>query len=465
MAMATLEFLGGVGTVTGSKFLVETEGRRLLVDCGLYQGLKELRLRNWDQFPLDPASIDWVVLTHGHIDHSGYLPRLIKAGFGGPIYATRATADLLKILLPDSGHLQEEEAEYHNKHGTSTHTPALPLYTAEDGLKAAAKVAGVGHQEPLPLVSGIQISFRRAGHILGSASVALEIGKAGGRTRVVFSGDVGRYNAPILPDPTPIGEADYVVVESTYGNRRHDSEPIPAQLERVINEGVKRGEAIVIPAFAVGRTQELMYHLNGLETAGRIPRLPTYVDSPMAIEATEIYCAHSEEFNGEMVALVMNRKCPLHSGEFRLARTAEESKAINAIRGPILIMSASGMATGGRVLHHLKLRLPDPRTTVLLVGYQAEGTRGRLLQDGAKSLKMLGEVVPVRAHVETIHGLSAHADADGLMRWLRTATRPPKRVFVVHGDPEPAQALAARITDELGWPVVVPAYRDRFTIE
>lgn len=463
--MAAIQFLGGVGTVTGSKFLVETGGRRLLVDCGLYQGLKELRLRNWERLPVDPASIDWVVLTHGHIDHTGYLPRLLKDGFAGRVYATRATVDLLKILLPDSGHLQEEEAAYHNKRGTSKHRPALPLYTAGEGRKAAERVEGVGYREPVEPVSGIQMSFGRAGHILGSAIVTLEIGGRNDRRRLVFSGDLGRYGAPILPDPPPIEEADYVIVESTYGDRRHDPEPIPTQLKRVVRNAVERAGAIIIPAFAVGRTQELMYHLSALEQAGRLPRLPTYVDSPMAIEATEIYCAHPEDFDRDMRAMVMNRNCPLHCGDFRLARTPEESKAINAIRGPVLIIAASGMATGGRVLHHLRLRLPDPRTTVLLVGYQAPGTRGRLLQDGSKSLKMFGEVVPVRAHVEVIHGLSAHADSDGLLRWLGTARKPPKRVFIVHGDPGPAEALAARVRDELGWGAAVPAYGDRVVIE
>jgi metallo-beta-lactamase family protein len=413
---------------------------------------------------VDPASIDWVVLTHGHIDHSGYLPRLFRDGFDGQVYATRATADLLKILLPDSGHLQEEEAEYHNRRGTSKHTPALPLYTAEEGVQAARRVTGVGYGEALELIPGLRISFRRAGHILGSAILAVEVGEGKERRRLVFSGDLGRYGAPILPDPAPIGEADAVIVESTYGDRRHDPEPIPTQLERVIKAAVDRGGAIVVPAFAIGRTQELMYHVSGLEQAGRLPRLPTYVDSPMAIEATEIYCAHPEEFDGDMRAMVMDRNCPLHSGDFRLARSPEESKAINAIAGPVLIISASGMATGGRVLHHLRRRLPDPRTTVLLVGYQAEGTRGRLLQDGAQSVRMFGEEVPVRAHVEVVHGLSAHADAEGLMRWLRTATRPPRRVFAVHGNHGPAEALAARVRGELGWKTVVPAYRDRVEV-
>lgn len=463
--MATIEFLGAAGTVTGSKFLVEAEGRRVLVDCGLYQGLKELRLRNWEPLPVDPASIDCVVLTHGHIDHTGYLPRLMRNGFRGPVYATRATADLLGLLLPDSGHLQEEEAAYHNMRGTSKHDPALPLYTAEEGVEAATRVKGVAYREPLDLAAGLRASFQRAGHILGSAIVTLEVGRRPDLRRIVFSGDLGRYGTPILPDPAALGEADYVVVESTYGDRRHKMEPIADQLESVITGAVARKGAIIVPAFAIGRTQELMFHLSGLEKAGRIPQLPTYVDSPMAIAATEIYCAHPEDFEGNMRAMVMTRNCPLHCGDFRLARSPMESRAINDVAGPVLIISASGMATGGRVLHHLRQRLSDPRTTVLLVGYQAVGTRGRLLQEGARSLRIFGEDVAVRAQVETIHGLSAHADSDGLMRWLRTAARPPKRVFIVHGDPEPARAFAARITNELGWPVVVPGYRNRFTLE
>ena len=459
--MATLEFLGATGTVTGSKFLVETGAGRLLVDCGLYQGLKVLRQRNWERLPVDPASIDWVVLTHGHIDHTGYLPRLVKDGFRGHVYSTRATADLLRILLPDSGHLQEEEAAYHNKRGTTKHKPALPLYTAEEGLAAAEAVKGVDYRAPLALAPGLRVTFRRAGHILGSATVTVEIQ---GR-RLVFSGDLGRYGAPILPDPMPIEEADDVVVESTYGDRRHDPAPIPSQLERVIKDAVDRKGAVIVPAFAIGRTQELMYHLAGLEKAGRIPRLPVYMDSPMAISATEIYCAHPEDFEGDMRGMVMNRNCPLQCGDFRLARTPEESRAINDVHGPVLIISASGMATGGRVLHHLKQRLPDPHTTVLLVGYQAVGTRGRRLQNGEETLRIFGEDIRVRARVETIHGLSAHADADGLLRWLGTAGRPPERVFVVHGDPEPAAALAARIRKDLGWPVRVPEYRDRVTLD
>lgn len=463
--MAAIQFLGAAGTVTGSKFLVESGGNRLLLDCGLFQGLKELRLRNWEKLPLAPASIDWVVLTHGHIDHTGYLPRLMKDGFRGAVLGTPATADLMRILLPDSGHLQEEEAAFHNARGTSRHVPALPLYTAEEGRAAAEFVRGLEHARRHFLDANLAVSFSRAGHILGSAIVRVDLGQNARRTRVVFSGDLGRAGAPILPDPEPLGEADYVVVESTYGDRRHGAESIADQLTRVIHDGVARGGPIVVPAFAIGRTQELMYHLAGLEKTGRIPPLPTYVDSPLAIDATEIYCAHPEEYDDEMRALILAKDCPLRAADVRLARTVEESKALNRITGPALIISASGMATGGRVLHHLRRCLPDPRATVLLVGYQAVGTRGRSIQDGAASVRIFGDDVAVRAHVEIVHGLSAHADADGLMRWLGTATRAPARAFVVHGEPEPAATLAARIRAELGWDVTVPGYGDRVALE
>jgi metallo-beta-lactamase family protein len=462
---ATLEFLGAAGTVTGSKFLLTMEGRRILVDCGLYQGLKELRLRNWDALPVEPRSMEHVLLTHAHIDHSGYLPRLRRDGFDGAVHATRGTADLLKILLPDSGRLQEEDAEYHNRRGTSRHAVALPLYTEEDRARAAGRVEAVGYDQPVKLTDALSASFVRAGHILGSAMVRVDVTRAGAGRRIVFSGDVGRYGAPILPDPTPLGDADYVVVESTYGDRRHDPTPVLDQLESVMRAAIARGGAIVVPAFAVGRTQEVMYHLAQLQRAQRLPRLPSYLDSPMAIDATEIYRAHPEDFDANMHALLTGGRSPLEWGEFRIARTAAESKAINAVPGPLLVVSASGMATGGRVLHHLRQRLPDARSTVLLVGYQAIGTRGRALEEGARWVRIFGADVPVRAHVETVPRLSAHADADELMRWLRTASRAPRRLFVVHGEPEPAAALAERVRRELGWPVGVPAYRDCIALE
>jgi metallo-beta-lactamase family protein len=406
-----------------------------------------------------------VVLTHAHIDHIGYLPRLCKDGYAGRAWATRATADLARIMLPDSGHLQEEEAAYHNKRGSSKHRPALPLYTAEEGLRAAQRVKGAGYDTVLEPVPGVRVSFARAGHIIGSAIVRMEIGDGADRRRVVFSGDLGRRAAPILPDPAPIGDADYVVVESTYGDRRHEPTPVAERLAEAIIAGLARGGVIVVPAFAVGRTQDLLYHLSALAGSGRIPRLPVYVDSPMAIDATVIYWTHPEEFDEEMQRLVFGGRSPFEYSNLHLARTVEASQAINDLAGPVLIIAASGMATGGRVLHHLRRRLPDARTTVLLVGYQADGTRGRLLQDGAETLRIFGEDVRVRAHVETVRGLSAHADADGLVAWLRTAARRPRRVFVVHGDPGPARTLAARVREELGWDAVVPGHGDRLELD
>jgi metallo-beta-lactamase family protein len=463
--LATIQCLGASRTVTGSKFLVETDGRRLLVDCGLYQGLKSLRLRNWDPLPIDVTRINAVALTHAHIDHTGYLPRLIKDGFSGPVTATEGTRDLARILLPDSGHLQEEEAAYHNKRGTSKHNPALPLYTAEEGTIAAEKVTGVAYDKPVQLLPGLPATFRRAGHILGSASIHLDLGTGGATRRVVFSGDIGRYDAPILLDPEPLADADYVFVESTYGDRLHDTTPIPDQLERVVRAAIDRGGALVIPAFAVGRTQELIYHLRALEDAGRIPRLPTFVDSPMAIEATALYCSHPEDLDPDTAGPVVSGTCPLHTGRFQLTRSVEDSRKINDVHGTTIIIAASGMATGGRILHHLQRRLPDPKTTVLLVGFQAPGTRGRLIQDGARTIRIFGEDIPVNAHVDVIHGLSAHSDANGLLRWLRTASGRPRHVFVVHGELGAADTFAGRIRTELGWDASVPDYREVVTLD
>jgi len=454
--VTTLTFLGAAGTVTGSKFALELDGRVTLVDCGLFQGRAELRARNWQTLPRAAASISDVLLTHAHIDHSGYLPRLMKQGFRGDVLATHGTRDLLRVLLPDSGHLQEEEARYRNEARATKHLPALPLYTAAQGREAEAHVTGVDWEQRVPLGERAMATFRRAGHILGAAAVHVDITTSDGVSRIVFSGDVGRYDQPILRDPAPLGEADWVVVESTYGDRRHDPTPTATQFERVLHEAVARGGAVVIPAFAVGRTQDVLYELSTLEKAGRIPRLRVYLDSPMAIDATEIYAAHPEEFDADMNARLRAGVSPLRPADFHLARTPADSRAINGVTGPVVVISASGMATGGRVLHHLRRRLPDPRNTILLVGYQVEGTRGRSLEDGASWVKIFGEVIPVRARIETIQGLSAHADADGILRWLRTATRRPKGVFVVHGEPAAAGTLAARIHAELGWPASVP---------
>jgi metallo-beta-lactamase family protein len=451
----TLRFLGAAGTVTGSKYWIRAQGRQILLDCGLFQGLKQLRLRNWAPPPFSPAEIDAVVLSHAHIDHSGYLPLLARQGYRGPIYCTPATADLLRVLLPDAAHLQEEDAERANRRGYSKHHPALPLYTAADAETALALLEPHPYAKAFPVTELVSGLFRRAGHILGSATVELELG-AGPPTTLAFSGDLGRRGRPILRDPDPISRADLLLVESTYGDRTHSPDP-SGELARIVNECVERGGALLIPAFAVGRTQELLWTLRRLEDEQRIPRLPVFVDSPMAIEVTAIYGRHPDDHDLEMEALTDAGRSPLSSHSFHLARTREESKALNQFTGPIIILSASGMATGGRVLHHLKHRLPDPRTTVLLPGFQAAGTRGRALEDGARFVRIHGADVPVRARVEKLDGFSAHADRDEVLGWLSRFEVAPRQTYVVHGEPPAAEALAREIRARLGWQVTVAA--------
>lgn len=449
--MSTIRFLGAAGTVTGSMHLVSANGRRVLLDCGLFQGLKDLRLRNWREPAFDPTSIDAVVLSHAHIDHSGSLPLLVRRGYRGPVYCTPATADLLGVLLPDSAHLQEEEADRANRYGYTKHKPALPLYTAVDAQRALDQLERTGYDRAFPVAGDLTVTYRTAGHILGAATVDLKLGAG---PRVVFSGDLGRYDRPILPDPDPVSDADVLLLESTYGDREH---PVGTadELARVVNETAERGGAVLIPAFVVDRTQEVLWLLQHLEEARRIPALPVYVDSPSATEVTEIYRRHVEEQDGEMRQRTQDGKNPLRTERIQFCSSVQESKLLNDVRGPVIIISASGMATGGRILHHLQHRLPDPRTTVLLVGYQAAGTRGRSLQDGAKTIKMFGEQVPVRARVETIHGLSAHADQAETLRWLAGFTRPPRTTYLVHGEPEAARALTQAITARYRWTVRV----------
>ena len=469
--MPYIQFLGAAGTVTGSKHLINTagpgEGNRgfqALLDCGLFQGQKEWRERNWQDTPIPAREIDAVILTHAHLDHSGWIPRLIREGFGGPIYATPATADLLGILLPDSGHLQEEEAAYANRKKYTRHRPARPLYTRAEAEAVLGQVRPMPYGEWTGIASDIRVRPRRAGHILGSAILEMALPARRGERAVVFSGDLGRYGAPLLPDPTPIAEADYLLVESTYGDRRHPAEPAEDQLAGAIARAAERGGVLLIPAFAVGRTQDVLYLLWRLEESGRFPRTEVYLDSPMAINATDLYCAHPEEFDGETQADMRAGRCALAGHSFHTATTPEASRALNAVTGPGIIISASGMVTGGRILHHMKLRLPDPRSTVLFVGYQAAGTRGRSIRDGAEAVKMFGAWVPVRAHVEAIDGLSAHADADGIQRWLGGFQRPPRRTFIVHGEPQPARALQAAIAARRHWDARVPADGERVTL-
>lgn len=458
--MATLQFLGATGTVTGSKFLIDAAGSRALVDCGLFQGPKELRLRNWESLPVSPASITWVLLTHAHIDHSGYLPRLVRDGFTGPVYATTATADLLKLLLPDSARLQEEDAEYANRKGFSRHSPALPLYTEQDANAGLRLIQRVSYEQDVRLNKFIAARFVPAGHILGSSFIEVNITEAGrAPVKVVFSGDLGRYDEPILNDPAPETEADYLLVESTYGDRLHDHINPKDRLAEIINTTVARGGKIIIPAFAVGRTQLLVYYLRELEDEARIPVLPVAVDSPMGVEATRLYRKHREDHDLDMQRVENLQRNPLATRSFSLVQGRNGSKALKDQKGSAIIISASGMATGGRVLHHLAQWLPDPASTVVFVGYQPAGTRGRRLQDGEKLIKIHGQMVPVRAQIESVSSLSAHADSGEVMRWLGGFKRPPRKTFVVHGEAGSASALRDRIVKELGWDAVIPNYK------
>ena len=461
--MASIRFLGAAGTVTGSRFVVESDRARVLVDAGLFQGPKELRLRNRAPWPLEPASFSAVVLTHAHVDHTGALPLLVRGGYAGRVFCTPATRDLCGLLLPDSGRLQEEEARWANAKGYSRHAPnALPLYTEADALAALARLDPLPYRVRREVAPGVTVRFHRAGHILGSALVELEL--AGPRpVRILFSGDLGRYGAPILPDPEPGLAADALVVESTYGGKRHPRAPPSDALKDEVLRAAKAGGALLVPAFAIGRTQEVLFALRALEGRREIPELPVFVDSPMAVDATSIFVAHREDQDEEMGRLLAAGIEPLRPARLTFARSPEQSKAINHVQGPCVIVSASGMATGGRVLHHLARRLPDARTTVLLVGYQAAGTRGWSLQSGAATVRIHGEDVPVKARVASIGGFSAHADEGEISRWLASFPSRPGRTFLVHGE-GPALAAAKERMDRLGWPAHVPAHLEQVAL-
>ncbi len=448
----TLTFHGAAGTVTGSKHLIQWAGKKVLLDCGMFQGLKELRLRNWNEPPFDPRSVDAVVLSHAHVDHCGYLPLLVKRGFCGPVYCTAGTADLLRVLLPDAAHLMEEEALYANRKGYSKHHPALPLYDARDVERLFPLLRPQPYGKSFAVTAGLRACLRRAGHILGAASVELRWSDSS--RCLVFSGDLGRWDRPILRDPELVADADVLLLESTYGDRLHAADA-QQHLARVLRETAHRGGAVLIPAFAVGRVQELIWTLRQLEDQGEVPLLPVYVDSPMALDVTQLYCRHAEDFDAEMAQSMKDGTCPLCGRTYHLLRTVEESKGLNGRPGPLVIIAGSGMMTGGRILHHLERRLPDARNTVLLAGYQAVGTRGRALLEGATRLRMFGAEVPVRARVEAIDGLSAHADQSELLRWLAGFRRPPVQTYLVHGEPGPAAILAEQIRQRLGWQVAV----------
>jgi metallo-beta-lactamase family protein len=442
-----LTFLGGAGTVTGSKYLVETGSKRILFDCGLFQGLKELRSRNWQRLPVNARAIDAVVMTHAHLDHSGYLPLLVRQGFVGPVYCTASTKDLCEILLPDSGFLQERDAEFANRHGYSRHKPALPLYTKEDAHAALSHLKPVAFHETFD-VGGVRVVYSRAGHFLGAASVTLEAEDK----RIVLSGDIGRYGDPILPDPEPIQEADYLLVESTYGDRLHDKMDPGTALGEVVNRTVSRGGTVVIPAFAVGRAQHLMFYLERLKRAGALQHVPVFLDSPMAVDASDIFCRNLADHR------LPEGECQRACAVAIYVHSTEESKALTQNPMPKVIISASGMATGGRVLHHLKRYAPDPRCTILFAGYQAAGTRGQAMMAGAKTITIHGAEIAVNAEVQNLSMLSAHADQDELMRWLRHFKSSPHRTFMIHGESHASTALATRITGEFGWSCHIPKH-------
>jgi len=449
----TLTFLGAAGTVTGSQHLLDDGQHRLLMDCGLFQGLKALRLRNWAPPRVDPRSLRAVLLSHAHIDHSGHLPRLVRTGYDGPVFCTAGTADLLRVMLPDAARLQEEEAAFANRHRTSKHDPALPLFTTEDAARVLGLVKPVAFDEPFAPAPGVEARFSNTGHILGAGAIQCRIG---GRL-VVFSGDLGRYGVPIMRDPDAVPAADALLVESTYGDRIHPADDSSARLAAAVARAAETKGWLLIPAFAVGRSQEILYDLRELEKARRVPSLPIYLDSPMAIQATAIYASHREEHDADLLRVEADGTRAFAPLRLHLCRSVEDSKALNETGGPGIIIAGSGMATGGRILHHLKRLLPDEATTVLFVGYQAAGTRGRLLRDGARAVKMLGEVVPVRARIEVSDAYSAHADRGEILRWLRGFTRPPAQTYIVHGEASAAAALREAVAAELGWPATVAA--------
>jgi metallo-beta-lactamase family protein len=465
--MAKLTFFGAAGCVTGSRYLVEAAGKRLLVDCGIFQGSQELQDRNYKPLLVDPKTIDYLVLTHAHLDHTGWLPVLVKSGYRGPIYANPATIELTTILLKDSAHLQEEDLLHARIHKDSHHTDPQPLYTTEDVDPALKLIRSMPRSGAFDISPEFRVTSFDAGHILGSSSLELTITEGGKKTVVVFSGDVGRYNQPILKDPTtPPSKADVLICESTYGDRDHPEGDAAELLAQIVNRVVKRGGSIVIPSFAIGRTQTFMYYLRQLEDQQRVPIVPVYVDSPMAISATDLYVKHKEDHDLEFTREEGSdgKGDPLNVHEFHLTRAVEESKAINNVKTPCIIISASGMVSGGRVLHHLAQRLPDARNAVILAGFQAEGTRGRALQEGAKSLKLYGQDVPVLAEIISMGQFSAHAGRSELLRWLTALPAPPRQTYLTHGEPAAAQALQAAIQQKFQYKAAVARYLDTVPI-
>lgn len=458
--MPTLTFLGASRCVTGSKYLLEHDGRRVLFDCGLFQGLKELRLRNWDDFPVPASSIDAVVLTHAHLDHVGYLPRLVAHGFKGPVFSTVGTQELCRIVLPDSARIQEEDARRANRRGYTRHTPALPLYDEVTAQRALTLMHPVSYDRELEILPGLSVTFHPAGHLLGSSFIRA---KLQGGPAILFGGDLGRYGRPVLPDPAPAVAADVMLIESTYGDRDHPADDGGAALAKIVQDAVQRGGKLIVPSFAIGRVEELLYWLKRLEEERRIPVLPVYLDSPMAIEALRYYSLRTSELDPD-VRPAHKEVCAFATARFQAVASPEQSKAVTASDRPSIVISSSGMATGGRVLHHLEAALPNAKNTVLFVGYQAAGTRGRTLVDGIGEVKLHGRVVPVNAHVAKIDSMSAHADRSEMLRWLGTAPSRPGRLFLVHGEPQSVDALGSLIEQRLGWTSYAPSYREKIDL-
>ena len=456
----SLKFLGAAGTVTGSKYLISAGSRRILVDCGLFQGKREWNERNWNDPDIDLSTIDAVLLTHAHIDHIGLLPRYFNQGLKCPIYCSKATQALSGLLLEDSARLQEEEAKYRGERGKSRHKPPLPLYRVADAVGVAKLHQAVPFNQSFQVFPGVSAVWHGMGHILGAASITLNIGDR----RIVFSGDIGRYSVPILEDPQPVEFGDLLLIESTYGDRLHPIEHPRDHLAKVINEAHQRGGVVVIPSFAVGRTQLLLFYLRELKEKRSIPDLPIYVDSPMATDATEIYASCSEGFDPEVSAMCKGNKKPFSTTKLNFTRSREDSIRLNSVTEPMVIISASGMLTGGRILHHLKHRIADPRNTILFVGFQPPGSRGDWIKSGARSLRLIGDEVPIRAHIDEISALSAHADRDEMLRWCRESSGKPGRVEIVHGEPDSAESFRDTLTRELGWNCSVAKYLEEIEV-
>ena len=464
-----ISFLGAAQNVTGSRYLVEANGKRILIDCGLYQE-RNLRSRNWDPFPVAPDSIDTVLLTHAHLDHCGYLPKLMKDGFDGDIISTQATADIAKIILLDSAHIQVEDAKFkakrHAKEGRKGPHPEVPLYNTEDAEAVLPHFQPLELETPIHLGDGFEAIFHEAGHILGSSNIELRIRQNGQTRKIIFSGDIGRWDTPILEDPTLFTEADYIIMESTYGNRLHgDRSNIADLLADIINDTERRGGNIIIPSFAVERSQEVIYYLNNLLMENKIPHLLMFLDSPMAIKVTKIFREHPELFDDEMQKLLKQDDSPFNLPRLKMTRTVDESKAINHVKGTVIIIAGSGMCTGGRVKHHLAANISRRESTILFVGYQAVGTLGRRIVDGDPEVRILGQYLPVRAKVEQLHGFSAHADKNELLHWLSGLKNPPKHVFITHGEAEAAHEFAKTVREQKGWNVSVPKYEDAVVLD